>query len=259
VGRGELWIVLGLTGAGKSQFLVNMGAQAVDQGKPVIHITVGDLDEVDVGIRYAARLTRLSMDDVISSTETYQERAKKLDAYLERYLRIKYYPSYSVTTPNIRSYVSRLIAKDNIRPGMIIIDYPDEFKPTKENDYQNMGDAYSQIGALAHDFNCACWVASQVRRWKAEKDTDVITMNDIADSWRKAAKADGIVTFNRTSRERQWNMARLYVDKVRRGRSDFTIDLVADFERCYIAQADEEDIKRFKQGKSVDDPLAEYE
>jgi replicative DNA helicase len=245
-GRGEVWIVMGMPGIGKSQLLTNFGAVCIaTEALPVVHITIGDLDELDVSARYGARLSLLSIDDVTDGSEEYLRKAAKLDRLLERYLRIKYYSSYSINPIGVRAYLERLIAVDGVRPAMLIVDYPDEFRPyNHDNMYLNMGRVYSELGAIAADFDVLVWVASQVRRWRPDKDTDVITMDNIADSWLKAAKADGIVSFNQTNEEHINSRARMWVDKVRRGRSKYVVPLFTDLGACYVRQLTAEEIEQ---------------
>jgi replicative DNA helicase len=250
-GRKEVWVVMGLPGVGKSQWLTNIGAAAVNQGYHVVHITVGDLDEIDVFGRYAARLTHMPIREVIENSEVYRRRAAKMDQYLERYLRIKYYPSGSVTCSMIRAYLARLIALDGIKPDVLIIDYPDKFKRSHDNDYTNMGHIYSDLGGIAGEFDCLVWVASQVQRWSPKGDEEVITQDNVADSWRKAQDADGIVTLNQTVAEYKRKRARGWIDKVRRGEKHILIQLVCDFTMSYMremtAQEMEEERKRLEE------------
>jgi len=243
-GCGETWIMMGLPGSGKSQCLVNFGAIAVNELHPTVHVTIGDLDEIDVGIRYAARLTGLPMIEVIQGSDRYKRRAQKLDELLEHYLRVKFFPSATATPQTVRSYLQKLRTVDGITPEMLIIDYPDEFKPYIDNDYQNMGRIYSEIGAISSEFSTLTWVASQVQRWKPDHDSDVITMNNIADSWRKAAKADGICSFNQTIREYERNQARIYVDKVRRGERMYIVKVHTEFDKAYIRELTPEELEK---------------
>lgn len=251
-GRKEVWMLMGLPGIGKSQWLLNMGAAALNQGFNVVHITVGDLDELDVWARYSARLTHLPIDDVIKNSEEYQRRAKKIDSFIEKYLRIKYYSAGTVTVGMIRSYLSRLITIDGIRPDLVIIDYPDKFKRLHDSDYTNMGMIYTDICGMAGDYNCLVWVASQVQRWSPKGDEEYITQDNVADSWRKAQDVDGVVSFNQTVEEYQRGRARGWVDKVRRGRKQFLIQLICDFAMSYIREMTAEEFKREKEQLEVD-------
>ena len=246
-GRKEVWMLLGMSGVGKSQWLVNMGANAITQGFNVVHVTVGDLDHIDVFARYSARLTRLPIDEVVANSEVYQQRSKKIDAYVGRYLRIKYYTAGSVTVGNIRAYISRLMMVDNIKPDLIIIDYPDKFRRAHESDYTNMGMIYTDICGMAGDFNCLIWVASQVQRWSPKGEEEHITQANVADSWRKSQDVDGVVSFNQTLDEYKRGRARAWVDKVRRGKKHFLIQLLCDFSMSYIRQMLPDEVEKEKE------------
>lgn len=245
-GRKEVWMLMGLPGVGKSQWLVNMGANAINNGFNVIHITVGDLDQIDVLSRYSARLARVPIDCVIQNTEEYQRRAKKLDAIVGRYLRIKYYTAGSVTAGNVRAYISRLVMVDDIKPDLVIVDYPDKFRRVHDSDYTNMGIVYTDICGIAGDFNCLVWVASQVQRWSPKGEEEHITQDNVADSWRKAQDVDGVVSFNQTIDEYRRGRARAWIDKVRRGRKNFLVPLICDFSMSYIRQMTEEEVEKEK-------------
>jgi len=257
-GRGEVWVVMAPPGSGKTQWLINLGCAAIMNEEAVVHITIGDMDHVDVGVRYAARFCKVRIDDVTDNTTEYQERADKLDQLRGRYLRIKYYSPHSVSMPQIRAYLSRLITHDGIKPGLVILDYPEELKPVHENEYQSIGRIYSEIIGIANDFNCAVWTASQIQRFIFDRDRpwEVITKERIADSWRKVAKSDGICSFNRTRQEGNNDRARLYIDKSRRGIDKTTIYLMAYLDQCYIRQVSKEEKLLSKQitgGKAKED------
>jgi KaiC/GvpD/RAD55 family RecA-like ATPase len=241
-GRKELWVVLGLPGVGKSQWLVNIGAAALNQGFSVAHLTIGDLDQVDVFGRYGARLTHLPIRDVIDNTDVYKRRAKKLDQYLERYLRIKYYSSGTLTCAMIRAYLSRLITVDGITPDLLLLDYPDKMKRLNDNDYTNMGMIYTGISGIVGDFDLLSWAASQVQRWSPKGEEEYITQDNVADSWRKAHEVDGLITFNQTVAEYKRGRARGWVDKVRRGIKHFMVHLQCDFAMSYIREMTESEI-----------------
>ena len=55
-GQGELGVVIAPTGAGKSMALVHLGAQALKQGKTVVHYTL-ELQDTVVASRYDSCLT----------------------------------------------------------------------------------------------------------------------------------------------------------------------------------------------------------
>lgn len=236
-GRGELWTVLGMSGGGKSQYLVNMGAAAIQQNVHVVHITVGDLDEEDVLLRYGSRLTLVTQEEILSEDPEYMKRAERLAENKDQYLRVKYYDPGTVTVGHIKAYISKLITVERVNPGLLILDYPDEFKMPFPNDtYQSMGVIYSEIKAILKQFNMVGWAGSQIHRWAPKTNNDVIQINNIADSAKKIFKADGVVSVNQTYEESEYGKARLWVDKVRRGKCYFLVPLDVDYSRSLMQQ-----------------------
>ncbi len=237
-GRGEVWFVMGMSGAGKSAFLVNIGAAALKTGNAVFHYTIGDLDQIDLGIRYAARLTMSTTFEVVKGAESYMRKAEKLSK-LDPKLNIKYYSSGSATMEHVRAHASRLMSVEGIRPSVVIIDYPEELRPSSDSSYESGGVYYSQMRSIADEFDCVVWGAAQPHRWKPQHDTDVLQGEDVADSYKKVMKADGIVTWNMTEEERLGNIGRLWVDKTRRHKSKYLIHCKTDLGRMLITETDD--------------------
>lgn len=235
-GRGEVWTVLGLSGRGKSQFLVSVGSYALRQGFTVAHLTVGDLDEEDVAQRYASSMTGCSPRQIFDNSPEFLRKAAKISKYKDKYLRIKYYDPYTVTVAHVKAWLSRLVTVDAVKPDMLIVDYPDEFKLPSDNVYEGMGRIYSELKAISKQYKVVCWTASQVHRWEPKKPTDVLKVKNIADSAKKVHKADGIVSINQSYEEKNEGYARLWVDKVRRGRDCFVVPLRVDFALSRVVQ-----------------------
>jgi KaiC/GvpD/RAD55 family RecA-like ATPase len=245
--RKEIWAVLGLPGVGKSQWLVNVGSVAIRHGFNVVHLTIGDLDEIDVQLRYASRLTYISIDDVIKNSSNYQRKAKGLDKCKNKHLRIKYYPAATLTISMLRAYLYKLKTKENFDIDLLILDYPDEMKRIHTSDYENMGMIYDGISSISYEFDCLSWVGSQVQRWAPKGDEEYITMDNIADSWKKVYKADGIITLNQSNGEYKRNKSRAWVEKVRRGRKQHLIYMESDFSMSHFRQMTDEELQKEKE------------
>jgi len=244
-GRGEVWVILGLSGHGKSQWLVNMGVAAIRQRIPVAHVTIGDLDENDIAARYACNLTKCTQMDIIKNTDIFTRRVKSLPN-LDAYLRIKYYDPGTTTVSHIRAWLSKIHTVDGVKPGLLIVDYPDEMK-IEGDPYEGMGKIYSELKVLAKQYDMCVWVASQVHRWAPSKEPngDVLKMNNIADSAKKVHKADGIMSINQSIEENAAGYGRLWVDKVRRGKRQFKVFVEVDFAMSRIWQSEFESFEAF--------------
>lgn len=239
-GRGELWVVVGLPGRGKSSLLVNLGVAALTRGFPVLHFTIGDLEAVDVGVRYGARLTRCSTHEVITGSEAYRRKAAKLARY-NPHLYIKYFAPDSVTIGHLRSHISKLRAIEEVSPAVVIVDYPEELKmPVKNDLYLSGGANYSAMKAMASEFDALFWAASQPQRWKPEHKKDVIQGHQLGESWKKFQKVDGMVSWNMDNVEEVHGSGRIWVDKTRRGKSFYQVDCDVDLESMVIEESPEQ-------------------
>jgi hypothetical protein len=227
--RGEICVIIGPPGGGKSAFLVDRGASGVRRQLKVAHITIGDLYEIDVGLRYAARLTGVPMNQIIANDNLYYERVARLLRY-HPHLRIKEMVPHEATVAHVRAYLSRLQVVEKFRPDILIIDYPDNFKIESENTYREMGIIYNQLRSIGRQYNAVVWVGCQVTRNVDTKN--IMTVLDrfvVADSFRKSMNADVMMSVNQTIKERKARLARLWVDKVRRGDAGKKIPLDVDY------------------------------
>ena len=117
--RGELYVIQGVPKGGKSMFLTNFGIQAINLGHRVLHLTIGDLKEFDVSLRYASLATGVKMKTIVGNDPSYIAALRQ--SYLQQNkLRIKYYSPYTLTTSHIRSFMSWLKTTKGFEPDMLI-------------------------------------------------------------------------------------------------------------------------------------------
>ena len=69
LGKSELGVVIAPTGAGKSMVLVHLGAQALTEGKTVVHYTL-ELQETVIATRYDSCITGYPLSDIINFKDT---------------------------------------------------------------------------------------------------------------------------------------------------------------------------------------------
>jgi KaiC/GvpD/RAD55 family RecA-like ATPase len=245
--RGELYVIQAVPKAGKSMFMVNFGANALNQGFRVLHITIGDLKEFDVAHRYASKITGIPMKQILTERPAYIAALR--NTYLEQNrLRIKYYSPYTLTATHIRSYMSWLRATKGFQPDMLIVDYPDKMLYDRSNTYGELGRIYMELKQILDDFNCVGWVASQSNR--GARYAGLNTTENMAESWDKVANADGIIPITRMDTQgkeiKETDEAGLnfdgprrgyltaYVENVRFGHDGFQIKIEYDFTTCYL-------------------------
>ena len=119
LGNGELGVVIAPTGAGKSMVLVHLGAQALLQGKTVVHYTL-ELQDTSIGIRYDSCITGVSLSEMHSFKEMIYEKVQEVPGRLI----IKEYPTKSASTQTLKNHIEKLKQRD-IKVDMILVDYGD--------------------------------------------------------------------------------------------------------------------------------------
>ena len=211
LGKSELGVVIAPTGAGKSMALVHLGAQALQEGKTVVHYTL-ELQDTIIGTRYDSCITGYPLSDIRNFKEEIHEEITQLEGALI----VKEYPTKSATTNTIRSHLARLIKRD-IKPGLIIVDYADLLKPVivrkeKRNELESI---YEELRALSTEFQCPIWTASQTNR--SGLNAEVITMEQISEAFNKCFVADFIFSISRTIEDKQNNQGKIFIAKNRNG------------------------------------------
>ena len=211
LGKSELGVVIAPTGAGKSMALVHLGAQAIKEGKTVVHYTL-ELQDTIIGTRYDSCITGYPLSDIRNFKEEIYEEIKNLDGALI----VKEYPTKSATTNTLRAHLSRLIKRE-IKPGLIIVDYADLLKPVivrkeKRNELESI---YEELRALASEFKCPIWTASQTNR--SGLNAEVITMEQISEAFNKCFVSDFIFSISRTIEDKQNNQGKIFIAKNRNG------------------------------------------
>ena len=211
LGRGELGVVIAPTGAGKSMVLVHLGAQAIKNGKTVVHYTL-ELGDTVVASRYDSCITGYPLSDLHTFKDSIYETVKNLPGKLI----IKEYPTKSASSKTIRNHLEKLRKRGN-EPGLVIVDYGDLLRPIsmqreKRNELESI---YEEMRAIAQEFKCPIWTASQTNR--SGLNAEVITMESISEAFNKCFVADFIFSVSRTIDDKTANSGRIFVAKNRNG------------------------------------------
>lgn len=227
--RGDLCVVVGPPGKGKTTFLVNIMANAIISGFNVCYITIGDMTESDIILRLAARLSGISQEEIIGNSSMYTENMNTLmGIYKLGQIRMKSYRANSVTVSGIKSYLSRLKAVTGCKLDMFIADYVDNLLFEKRaGTYEPLGEIYNELSKLAGEEEMVGWTASQpkVDNWEAKQ----INLSSMAESSKKGHVSDLVVTLS-------VNPPALYIAKNRRGKDNVYIKLKMDGERMIMKE-----------------------
>ena len=228
LGQGELGVVIAPTGAGKSMALVHLGAEALKQDKTVIHYTL-ELASTTIAQRYDSCLTGVPLNQTFSFKEQIYESIVDLKSPLI----IKEYSTKSATTNTLRLHLEKLRNRD-IKPNMVIVDYGDLLRPIsgQSEKRHELETIYEEMRAIAQDFKCSVWTASQTNR--SGLNAEVITMESISEAFNKCFVADFIFSLSRTIEDKQTNSGRIFVAKNRNGPDGLIFPIEMDTSKVKI-------------------------
>jgi len=247
LGKSELGVVIAPTGAGKSMVLVHLGAQALKQGKTVVHYTL-ELQDTVVGNRYDSCISEIPLGDLFQNKKQVMYKIKDIPGQLI----IKEYPTKSASTETIKNHIERL-RKKGIEPDMIIMDYADLLRPTrssKEKRY-DLENTYEELRAIAQIYKCPVWTASQTNR--SGLNAEVITMEAISEAFNKCFVADFICSLSRTVQDKQANKGRMFIAKNRNGPDGLIFPAFVDWSNVKIK------ILSAESDESITDVIADSE
>ena len=213
---GELGVVVAPAGIGKSWTLQAIGADAVKQGKTVIHYTL-ELNAEYVGLRY---------DTIVSGQPTgnlqyHKEEVMKKISQLKGNLIIKYYPTRTASVNTLTAHLQQCELQ-GIKPDMVLVDYADIMKSTSnftEKRHQ-IGHIYEELRGMAGEFDIPIWTASQANRSSLEED--VIDASKVSEDYSKVMTADFVMSMSRKVEDKIANTGRFHVIKNRFGPDGIT-------------------------------------
>ena len=253
LGNGDLGLILGNPGGGKSWTLVALGGHAVKLGYNVIHYTL-ELSESYTGRRYDAFFTKIPVDQLDKNKDKVEEASSDLKGELI----IREFPMGSTTINAIESHILKV--KDlGIEPDLIIIDYIDLLSSKKRNTDRKgeIDDIYTSTKGLARKLNIPIWSVSQVNRTGAKEN--VIEGTSVAGSYEKIMITDLCMSLSRKKEDKVDGTGRFHVMKNRYGGDGMTFEADVNTSTGHIAIGDmydeEADIASKKSNKEDFDNL----
>ena len=188
-------IALAGTGVGKSLFMCHCAANALEQGKNVLYITMEMAEE-----RIAERIDANLMDLPIQQLETlpknvFNSKIEKIAKGAIGKLIIKEYLTGAAHTGHFRALLNELKLKKNFRPDIIYVDYLNICASSRMRGLGGSINSYSYVKAIAEElrglaveFNVPVVSATQTTR-SGYSNTDV-GLEDTSESFGLPATAD---------------------------------------------------------------------
>lgn len=216
LGKGDLGLVFGNPGGGKSWMLIALGVQAVKLGYNVLHYTL-ELSEVYVGRRYDASFVESNIETVSFNREKVESTIKELPGKLI----VKEYSPGKASMSTIEGHIQK--CKDlGFEPDLIIIDYVDLLRSGRKtvDRKEEIDDVYTAAKALAREQNLPVWTVSQVNRMGAKDD--IIEADKAAGSYGKIMVADFAASLSRKREDKVNGTGRVHIMKNRYGMDGMT-------------------------------------
>ncbi len=245
LGTGELCVVIAPTGAGKSHVLVHLGAQALKQGKNVVHFTL-ELADTAVAQRYDACLTDVNLDKLRDEKDFIYDKIKDIDGQLI----VKEYPTKSATTTTLKNHLEK-IRQTQMEIDMVIVDYGDLLRSTSTSrnseKRHELESIYEELRGMAQEFSCPIVTASQTNR--SGLNAEVITMESISEAFNKCFVADLIISLSRTIKDRNCNIGRIFVAKNRNGPDGIIYSVFMDTGTVTIKVLEQSDVTQIQNNE----------
>lgn len=216
LGNGELGLVMGGTGAGKSWMLQYFAVAALLANKNVIYYTL-EMSDVSVSKRLISVLLKKPID-IVTDDEIRDVKNIALRNHITSRLFNMEYPTKACSIVHIRNHVSNLYNRFGFKPDIIFIDYGDLMKPTSNfnEKREQIADIYEHIRGFAKELNIPVWSASQTNRSGYKKK--IVTVDDVSEDFSKMQLADFVFTVGRSVEDRIAQRGHGFVAKNRIGK-----------------------------------------
>lgn len=223
LGKGELGVIIGPTSFGKTSLTTAMASHAACNGYKVLQIVFEDRIK-QIQRKHLGRITSIEAKD-LSKPDVIDIVRQTIDAFpqkeeLEKNLRIVKFPSGEKTARQLERFIKKLI-NSGFKPDLTIIDYFEclEHEPDKSssNEFSQEGKTMRRFEAMAGELDMAIWIPSQGT--KDSINLELVTMDKIGGSVKKAQIAHVIMSIARTVDDIANNKATIAILKNRAGKS----------------------------------------
>lgn len=256
---GEVGLVMGTTGRGKSIFLNHLGFQAAWRGFSVLHFAL-EMPALQVATRYDSRFTGQlyrkfkTHDFSADELKDIALRVDRMRAKFKKRLRIVSMPVQSADIIAVKDILQE--ARETRDVHLIIVDSGDHLRAlNKRKDFRlEQTEVYWGMKALAEEEEVACWSSTHAGREWASK---IATAEAAAESYDKSRIADTVLTLNAPSSSSRTSIIdddddddsgdddgivikpdlEAFLAKYRDGESKVRIPLETDFARMHIKEA----------------------
>lgn len=242
---GEVGIVVGHTGRGKSVMSQNLAVRSAQQGALTLYVPT-EMSCESVADRLDSRILGVPLKELTEGTlseedlRLMRERRERLGKMYAQNLKVWAVPPLTVSPTDLERTIDRLEQDTERRVETLIVDSPDHLISASKHEYRlQMADIYWNMKRIAESRKVALWVTTQAPK---EFKYKLLTAEAVADSYDKARIADVIVTLNQSVVEEGAEILRLHVAKNRNGQSGRIVPLKLDFGMMRYREAREDEL-----------------
>jgi hypothetical protein len=215
-GKGDLVLMFGNPGGGKSWAVTAMGAYAAALGYNVVHYSL-ELGEGYVGKRYDAVFSGIDVDKLHLHRTEVDEVVGKVKGKVI----IKEYPPKRASFDTIEAHLQQLEHQNDFKPDLIIIDYLDYMRTRSRKDRkEEIDDVYVAAKAFAKERGVPLVSPSQANRGAAK--SDIIEGDNAAGSYEKIMIGDIILSLARKRKDKIEGTGNWHIMKNRYGADGMT-------------------------------------
>lgn len=211
LGEGELGIIIGPSGAGKTAFLIQVSIAGLMAGRNVAYASL-EMSPLQLLERFDANISNIPIKHLVKEEAKVKERVREFINKVKSHLDIKQFPSGLTRVEDIDNYL-KVLKSEGITPGMLIVDYGELLGFRSNEAYEGQGENFIKLRGIGVKWKIPVWVASQSNRPAWSKR--IIRPDDIAESFRKVHVADVVIGLCRTEEEKRTKQVRFYIGKCR--------------------------------------------
>lgn len=235
LGRGEMGIVGGGTGVGKTLVLTDWAAGSMLAGRAVYFASL-EIPEARMLERLNRRLSGRSRVEIEADTDSVEARLDELTSLSKGDLQIRYFRPYVTPLSAIADDVRAVEEARGRTFDVVYVDYLDRAKPPRQRskpheELHELADEFA--GWLKEEPAHAGWTGSQILEGASHK-ADNISHNQAYGGRAKVHPADVVLTLNQDEKEAKATplpKMRVYLSKVRDFEKNKTLPCVVDYAR----------------------------
>jgi len=194
--KGQLILVVGLTGIGKSFLSVFLAAQAWKEGYKVLFVSL-EMGEYDISNRFDCLVAKLGHND-IRRGKLNQEELIKYKEYLKK-LKDNSKTSFIVSSPIGCTQSDILALIQEHKPDICYVDYSRLVIDDRgQTDYKGVSNVVLDLRNFAKDIGLPIVVLNQINRGFDKTLSELPSLQDIAHSFAAAQDSDLVIACHAT-------------------------------------------------------------